>query len=182
MAGVERELLDAAGIAAALDAMAVEIAARAAGEAVVLVGIRTRGAVVAARLIGRLRAAGVEAVSGVLDIALYRDDLPGRGVVPVLRATEIPVPLEGARVVLCDDVLFTGRTIRAALEAIHSLGRPARVELAVLVDRGNRELPIQAGIRGLVQPTTLCQHVRVCLQETDGSERVVLTEPETASP
>lgn len=173
----ETQVLDADGIRACLESMAAQIAARAGdGVPLVLVGIHTRGVPVAARLRECLAGLGVPAGSGALDIALHRDDHGRRKTVPVVRITEIHAPVDGARVVLCDDVLFTGRTIGAALDGLRDLGRPARVELAVLVDRGHRELPIQANVVGLRLETTRAQHIRVRLAETDGADGVFLLE------
>lgn len=173
MPAQERSLLDARGVGDALVAMGEAIAV---GEAPVLVGIHTRGVVVAERLRCLLADQGIDCGSGAIDISLYRDDLDDRGSVPVLKGTDIPGPVDAARIVLCDDVLYTGRTIRAALDAVHALGRPARVELAVLVDRGHRDLPIQADVTGLTVETRSDQHVRVRLEETDGQDAVVLLE------
>jgi pyrimidine operon attenuation protein/uracil phosphoribosyltransferase len=119
---------------------------------------------------------------GAVDITLYRDDLAQAGHWPVLKGTEIPFNIDGAEVVLVDDVLFTGRTVRAALNAICDLGRPARVRLAVLVDRGHRELPIQADAVGLVVPTERGDHVRVRLQPVDSVNEIVRIVPAGGSP
>lgn len=167
----ETVLLDAQAVASAFERLADSARGRDDGLPLMLVGIHTRGVTVARRLAAALGAPA----PGTLDISLYRDDLDQRGSLPRLRSTDLPAPVEGARIVLCDDVLFTGRTIRAALEGIVALGRPARVELAVLADRGGRELPIQAdhaGWRGEIADG----RVRVRLQEHDGCDAVVLTD------
>jgi pyrimidine operon attenuation protein/uracil phosphoribosyltransferase len=161
--------------------MAAEIMESCGAVIPVLVGIHTRGVTVAQRLRSALAAQGRAAPLGTLDISLYRDDLEHRGSVPVLRSTRVPVPVDGARVILCDDVLFTGRTIRAALDGIMDLGRPAKIELAVLVDRGGRELPIQADYTGFSLATSPGQHVRVSLRECDGSDNVALLDPDSSS-
>ena len=138
-------------------------------ENVHLIGIRSRGDVVAARLADILNLSA----PGILDISLYRDDFSHRRESPKLQSTDIPFEVDGAHIILVDDVLFTGRTIRAALDAIHDYGRPASVQLAVLVDRGHRELPIQANFVGHKVETSRADHVRVDL--TAGSESVTLT-------
>jgi pyrimidine operon attenuation protein/uracil phosphoribosyltransferase len=140
-----------------------------------LVGIQTRGVPLARRLAERLeRLAGRAVRTGVLDINLYRDDLSRIAYHPVLRKTEIPFELDGIEVVLVDDVLYTGRTVRAALDALMDLGRPERIRLAVLVDRGRRELPIRADFVGKNVPTSESEIVEVRLEETDGSDEVWL--------
>lgn len=140
-----------------------------------LVGIRTRGVPLAHRLAARIREIdGVEIPVGVLDINLYRDDLSLIQDHPVLRRTEIPFDIEGLTVVLVDDVLFTGRTIRAALEGLNDLGRPKAIQLAVLIDRGHRELPIRADYVGKNVPTSMSEVVEVRLREIDGEDAVVI--------
>jgi pyrimidine operon attenuation protein / uracil phosphoribosyltransferase len=167
---VEHDPLDAAGIAAALDRMAREIVGRSRGGKLVLVGIRTAGVPLAARLGERIVAAGHPApLRGAIDITLYRDDAATALPKPEVGQTEIPgATLEGRRVVLVDDVLFTGRTIRAALDALMDYGRPRAVELCVLVDRGHRELPIQPDYVGLRLDTAPEEEVRVHLAELGG--------------
>jgi len=149
----------------------------------VLVGIHTRGAVLAGRLRERLAALLERDVPlGDLDIAFYRDDLDTRGDAegPVIHATHLDgVPLEGASVVLVDDVLYTGRTIRAAIEALFDYARPGRVQLAVLVDRGHRELPIRADYVGKNLPTAVAERVNVRLAEVDGHDEVAIERPST---
>jgi pyrimidine operon attenuation protein/uracil phosphoribosyltransferase len=135
----------------------------------ILVGIRSRGTHLASRLAGRIQEiAGVTVPVGTLDITLYRDDLRSRTDYPALVQTRIPGDLEGALVLLVDDVLYTGRSVRAALEGLMALGRPARIELAVLVDRGHRELPIRADYVGKNIPTCPTETIRVRFTE-DGA-------------
>jgi len=141
----------------------------------VLIGIRTRGVILAERLAEKVhRIEDLRLPVGILDITLYRDDLTTVGPQAVLKETKIPFPVDGKRVILVDDVLFTGRTIRAALDGIIDFGRPKFIQLAVLVDRGHRELPIRADYVGMNVPTHLTESVQVYLQETDGREAVVV--------
>ena len=174
------EVLDETGIDRALTRIAHEILERAGGtDGLALVGIRTRGVSLAQRIAARLRAIeGAQVPVGALDITLYRDDLGSRAEAPVLRGTDIPFPVAGRTVVLMDDVLYTGRTIRAALDAIIDLGRPRSIQLAVLVDRGHRELPIRPDYVGKNLPTARREVVQVLLREHDGQDRVVIQEPE----
>ena len=141
-----------------------------------LVGVQTRGVPLARRIAAKLAALedGSSPPVGVLDINLYRDDLERIGYHPVIGRTEIPFDLDGKVVVLVDDVLYTGRTVRAALDGIMDLGRPGWIQLAVLVDRGHRELPVKADYVGKNVPTSRAQDVRVRLAETDGTDEVVL--------
>jgi pyrimidine operon attenuation protein/uracil phosphoribosyltransferase len=149
------------------------------GKPLHLVGVRTRGVPLAERLARELRVlSGGEVRVGAVEITLYRDDLGQGQRWPVLRGTEIPFAIDGAELVLVDDVLFTGRTVRAALNAICDLGRPARIRLAVLVDRGHRELPIQADVVGLVVPTNHRDFVRVRLRSVDPVEEIVHIVPD----
>ena len=139
-----------------------------------LVGVRSRGVPLAQRLARELGAlAAGEIAVGAVDITLYRDDLSQGQRWPVLRGTEIPFSVDGAELVLVDDVLFTGRTVRAALNAICDLGRPERIRLAVLVDRGHRQLPIQPDVVGLHLPTALGDRIRVRLHPMDPDEEIV---------
>jgi pyrimidine operon attenuation protein / uracil phosphoribosyltransferase len=175
-------LLDSEAISKALSRIAHEIVeANADLERVALVGIQTRGVPLASRL-RRLVAerSGTELALGALDITFHRDDVhvrdggrpPGRQ--PVLRATSIPFSLEGLTVVLVDDVLYTGRTIRAAIDALLDFGRPARVQLAVLVDRGHRELPIRPDYVGKNLPTSRGERIQVELVEVDEIDTILL--------
>ncbi len=174
------QVLDEPGMDRALTRIAHEILERAGGtEGLALVGIRTRGVALAHRIAARLRAIEGAAVPvGALDITLYRDDLGLKAEAPILRGTDIPFPVAGRTLVLVDDVLYTGRTIRAALDAVMDLGRPRMIQLAVLVDRGHRELPIRPDYVGKNLPTARREIVRVELREHDGRDRVVIQEPE----
>jgi pyrimidine operon attenuation protein / uracil phosphoribosyltransferase len=176
-----RKLLDAEGIARTLRRLAHEIVERAGGTGdLVLVGIRTGGAFLAARLQKLIREAeGVAIPVGAVDITLYRDDVFHGLPKPVVGPTEIPGTLEGKLVVLVDDVLYTGRTVRAALDALVEFGRPRAVRLAVLVDRGHREFPIQADHVGVTVETTRAQSVRVLLSERGEEDLVSLREKAT---
>ena len=143
-------------------------------DGVVLVGMRTRGVPLAERLATWMKEfEGKDVAVGALDIGLYRDDIPG-GARPLMRPTEIPAHIEGKRVVLVDDVLYTGRTIRAAMDALTDLGRPSQIQLAVLVDRGHRELPIRADYVGKNVPTSLEEEVQVRVAEVDDADEVLL--------
>jgi pyrimidine operon attenuation protein/uracil phosphoribosyltransferase len=142
-------------------------------ENLALVGIRTRGVPLALRLQEKLRTiAGREVPVGVLDITLYRDDLTTVGPQPILKETRIHFPIDGCRIILVDDVLYTGRTIRAALDGLMDFGRPRSIQLAVLVDRGHRELPIRADYAGKNVPTSVEEEVVVSLREEDGQDEV----------
>jgi len=151
-----------------------------------LVGIYTRGVTLAQRLRARIEEfTGTAPATGALDITFYRDDLSVRSgeqrahPQPVVKATRLDFPLEGKSVVVVDDVLYTGRTIRAAIEALFDYGRPQRVQLAVLVDRGHRELPIRPDYVGKTLPTARYQRINVQLLEVDEVDRVVLVQPES---
>ncbi|NDY42494.1 bifunctional pyr operon transcriptional regulator/uracil phosphoribosyltransferase PyrR [Dissulfurirhabdus thermomarina] len=145
-----------------------------------LIGIRTGGVPLAERLRQRIAAlTGTPVPTGILDITLYRDDWSRLSHHPIIRKTEIPFSIDDKDIVLVDDVLYTGRTIRAALDALSDLGRPRTIKLAVLVDRGWRELPIQADYVGTAVETQVDEHVDVFLQETHGRDAVVL-QPEGA--
>ncbi|BDG60691.1 bifunctional pyr operon transcriptional regulator/uracil phosphoribosyltransferase PyrR [Caldinitratiruptor microaerophilus] len=171
-------LMDADAIARALYRIAHEILERNKGtERLALVGIRRRGVPLARRLVARIREIeGQDVPVGVLDITLYRDDLTERSEWPQVERTEVPFPVRGRRIVLVDDVLYTGRTARAALDALLDLGRPESVQLAVLVDRGHRELPIRADYVGKNVPTSRRELVEVRLTEVDGEDGVYLFE------
>jgi len=175
------EVLDASALDRALTRIAREILERNGGpKDVTFVGLRTRGVTLAQRLAAKIAAIdGTTLPVGALDITLYRDDLNLRGA-PVVRATDIPFSIKDKTVVLVDDVLFTGRTIRAALDALIDLGRPKMIQLAILVDRGHRELPIRPDYIGKNLPTSRREAVAVRLTEHDGEDRVVIGEPEEA--
>ena len=175
--GPGRTVLDARDISRALTRIAHEILERNKGaQDLLLLGIPTRGVPLAKRIAARIASVeGVDVPVGSLDVTMYRDDLrmrPARTLLP----TDIPSGgIEGKTVVLVDDVLFSGRTIRAALDAMNDLGRPRSVRLAVLVDRGHRELPIRADFVGKNLPTSLLEAVRVRLEEFDGEDAVVIS-------
>jgi len=183
-----REVLDASDVSRALTRIAHEILERTKGGAdVLLLGIPTRGVGLARRLAARMTAVeGREVLVGSLDITMYRDDLrlrPARA----LARTEVPGDgVDGKLVVLVDDVLFSGRTVRAALDALGELGRPRAVQLAVLIDRGHRQLPIKADYVGKNLPTAVREQVTVLIEELDGRDAVVLgpapTSASTAAP
>ena len=143
---------------------------------VVLVGVRSRGDEVAERILVQLAAAGIEIPMGVLDISLYRDDLAHLNSNPKLQGSDLPFAVDGAHVILVDDVLFTGRTVRAAIDALMDYGRPAKVELAVLIDRGHRELPFAPGYVGIELETKRMDYVDVKLKRTDGVDSVKVIE------
>lgn len=168
--------MDEPTIDRALTRMAHEILEKNRGvEGLALVGIRSRGVPLAQRLGARISAIeGADVPVGFLDINLYRDDLTAIADHPVVRKTEIPFSIAGMKIVLVDDVLFTGRTIRAALDALIDLGRPRQIQLCVLVDRGHRELPIRADFVGKNVPTSLDQQVKVSLVELDRRDAVEL--------
>jgi len=172
-----RRILDAEKMQRILTRMAHEILERNHGiKGLLLVGIRTRGVDIAHRLAQLIKEVeGHEVPVGILDITLYRDDLEIIDHQPVVRMTDIPVDVWGKRAVLIDDVLFTGRTVRAAIDALLDHGRPAVVQLAVLIDRGHRELPIQADYVGETATTTADELVDVHMTETDGVDEVLVS-------
>jgi pyrimidine operon attenuation protein/uracil phosphoribosyltransferase len=173
-------LLAPADVARVVDRMAHQLIEKA-GDGLadlVLIGIPTRGAPLARRLAARVAAfSGTTVDVGTVDITLYRDDLRMRGVRALEDTVLPPAGIDGRLVVLVDDVLFSGRSVRAALDALRDLGRPRAVQLAVLVDRGHRELPIRADYVGKNVPTSRAQKVRVHLAETDGTDEVLVVEP-----
>ena len=172
------QVMDADRMSRALTRIAHEILERNRGlDELALVGIRTRGVPLARRLAQLLREInGDDVPTGSLDITLYRDDLMRHAVgpQPVVRRTEIPFSIDDRRILLVDDVLYTGRTIRAALDALIDFGRPRSIQLVVLVDRGHRELPIKADYVGKNLPTSVKQSVQVRLQEIDGVDEVLI--------
>ena len=175
------QVLDETALDRALTRIAHEILERNGGaKDLTFVGLRTRGVTLAQRLTAKIAAIdGTTLPVGTLDITLYRDDLDMRGA-PVIRGTDIPFSIKNKTVILIDDVLFSGRTIRAALDALIDLGRPKMIQLAVLVDRGHRELPIRPDYIGKNLPTSKRESVAVRLREHDGEDRVVIEEPEEA--
>ena len=170
-----RRLLDADDLSRIVRRLAHEVVEGNGGaQDLVLLGVRTRGVPIARRLADAIRTIeGVDVPVGELDVTLYRDDLALRDPMPI-GATDVPVDVEGRTVVLVDDVLYTGRTVRAALDATSALGRPARIRLVCLVDRGHRELPVRADHVGKNIPTSTEEMVVVRLSETDGVEEVVV--------
>ena len=182
----ERELLAAGDVARTVARMAHQVIERTSlgspdSTPVVLLGIPTRGAPLAARLAARIADfAGTEVATGVLDVTLYRDDLRRRPTRPLGTTALPPGGIDERLVILVDDVLYSGRTIRAALDALRDAGRPKAVQLAVLVDRGHRELPIRADYVGKNVPTSRSEEVHVRLTETDGRDAVLLQRGEQA--
>ena len=174
----ENVLMSAADVRRAIVRVAHEIVEQNRGcQELILVGMRTRGVPLAHRLASAIRDfEGEDVPVGALDIGLYRDDLPTRGTHLEIKPSELPEDIADKRVVLVDDVLFTGRSIRAALDALIDYGRPQRIQLAVLVDRGHRELPIRADFVGKNVPTPRDGDVLVQLEETDGIDQVLVTE------
>jgi pyrimidine operon attenuation protein/uracil phosphoribosyltransferase len=172
------QVMDADRMSRALTRIAHEILERNRGlDDIALVGIRTRGVPLARRLAQALKEInGDDVPTGALDITLYRDDLMRHpvGPQPVVRRTEIPFSIDDRKILLVDDVLYTGRTIRAALDALIDFGRPRAIQLIALVDRGHRELPIKADYVGKNLPTSVRQSVQVRLQEIDGTDEVVI--------
>ena len=168
----EKQILSVDDIRRAITRIAHEVAERNEGvRSIVLVGIRRRGVPLAQRIAATLADFEGERVpTGTLDITLYRDDLGLRGPAPIVRSTSMPIDITGRTVVLVDDVLYTGRTVRAALDALADLGRPARIQLAVLIDRGHRELPIRADFVGKNVPTSADERIETRLSEIDGGD------------
>ncbi|MDN5277844.1 MAG: pyrimidine operon attenuation protein / uracil phosphoribosyltransferase [Clostridiales bacterium] len=172
-------IMDEVAMNRALTRIAHEIIERNKGiKDVVLVGIQTRGVPLAQRLAKKIQQyEGQEIPVGVLDITLYRDDLSSQPEQPVINGTNIPFDVNGKIVVMVDDVLFTGRTARAAMDALIDLGRPKAIQLAVLIDRGHRELPIRADYVGKNVPTSKSEKVYVYVAEVDGMNKVIIAEP-----
>jgi pyrimidine operon attenuation protein/uracil phosphoribosyltransferase len=177
----EKVVLDRDDVRRTLVRIAHEIVENSPGQRLALVGIHRRGAHLAARL-HRLVEDLVEAEVqlGDLDISFYRDDVRNRPAAPVVHASHLEFPIDGSTVVIVDDVLFTGRTVRAAIEALFDYGRPARVRLAVLADRGHRELPIRPDYVGKNLPTARGERVNVHVEELDGVDEVTITAEEGA--
>lgn len=166
-------VLDELGISLALDRIAHSIVARSNAEPLAIVGLLSQGDVIARRLVGKVQALGVEAQYGSIDISLYRDDIYKLEAKPSLRSSDLPFSTDDMRVVLVDDVLYTGRTIRAALNALFDYGRPARIELACLIDRGGREVPIQPDYTGHVL-NHAGSKVVVSMKESNGMDQVTV--------
>jgi len=180
----ENTVLDREDVRRTLVRIAHEIVEKTEGEGVAVVGIHRRGAVLAARLRDLVAELLGEPVPlGDLDISFYRDDvsLRGPGAQPVVHSTHIDFGVEETTIVLVDDVLYTGRTVRAAIDALFDYGRPRRVQLAVLADRGHRELPIRPDYVGKNLPTASAERVNVRVEELDGADEVVIAQPEEAT-
>ncbi len=180
MPEIKAQVMDEENIRRSLYRLSHEITEHNKGTSdLVLVGIRSRGVPLANRLADFIKQAeGISVPVGILDITFYRDDLSLVASQPVIHRTEMPVNISNKKIILIDDVLFTGRTVRAALDALMDLGRPACIQLAVLIDRGHRELPIRADFVGKNVPTAKREGVQVKLLETDGEDRVVIIENE----
>jgi len=174
-------VMDAEAMRRALRRVAHEIIERNPQlEKVVLAGIPSRGVEIARRIAAFIREIeNINVQTGVIDVAMHRDDVGTRRELPVVRASKLPLPLEGRTVVIVDDVLYTGRTVRAAMDAISSFGRPARIQLAVVIDRGHRELPIRPDYVGKNLPTATGEQIQVRLQETDNEPDAVWLEEES---
>jgi pyrimidine operon attenuation protein / uracil phosphoribosyltransferase len=171
-------VMDAEAIRRAIRRIAHEIIERnPALEKVVLAGIPSRGVEIARRIAGFIQdIEKIDVETGVIDVAMHRDDIGTRPELPVVHASKLPLPLEDRTVIIIDDVLYTGRTVRAAMDALNSFGRPARIQLAVLIDRGHRELPIRPDYVGKNLPTAMSEQLQVCLQETDNKPDAVWLE------
>lgn len=172
----KKEVVDAVTMKRALTRISYEIIERNKGiQDIVLVGIKTRGIYIAQRLAERLKQLEeIDVPVGELDITLYRDDVKDMDE-PELHSSDVPVSIEGKEVILVDDVLYTGRTIRAAMDAVMDLGRPRKISLAVLVDRGHRELPIRADYVGKNIPTSKTEEIIVEMEERDGADRIMIS-------
>ncbi|MBI1802911.1 MAG: bifunctional pyr operon transcriptional regulator/uracil phosphoribosyltransferase PyrR [Ignavibacteriae bacterium] len=175
---IKSRVIDAAGFERTVTRLAHEILERNKGaETIAIIGIRTRGEFLAKRLVDKIqRIENRELQFGFLDITLYRDDLRGKLTQPILKGTVISFDVTGKDIILVDDVLYTGRTVRAALDELIDLGRPQSIQLAVMVDRGHRELPIKADFIGKNIPTAAGDEVHVLMKEIDGEDAVVLTD------
>jgi len=171
-------IMDAAAIQRALRRIAHEIVERNPDlRAIVLAGVPSRGVEIARRVAEFICASEkIEIETGIVDVAMHRDDVGARTELPIVRESKLPLPLEGRTLIIVDDVLYTGRTVRAAMDAISSFGRPARIQLAALVDRGHRELPIRADYVGKNLPSAAVEKVRVRLEQTDGEADAVWLE------
>lgn len=182
MRRLKAKIMDDQGMERTLTRLSHEIIEKNKGAGnLVIVGIKTRGAFIARRITKRIEEVEHTQLNiGSLDITLYRDDLQGKLEQPEFKGTDIIFDITDKDVILVDDVLFTGRTIRAALDELIDLGRPKTIQLAVLVDRGHRQLPIKADYVGKNIPTSIDESIRVHLKETDGADEVLLMHPETA--
>lgn len=175
---VKKRLLDKDRMNRAIRRMAIEIVERNRGtDELIIIGIRSRGVPLAERITRHIaETEGAKVPLGILDITLYRDDLTTIAPQPVVKPTKFPEPIDDKIVVLVDDVLYTGRTVRAALDALIDFGRPKAVQLAVLIDRGHRELPVHADVIGKTVPTDRTEVIKVKFEETDGEDEVLLME------
>lgn len=180
MRKLKARIIDASGMERTVTRLSHEILERNKGAGnIVIVGIRTRGEPLAKRIAARIEASEkVKLNIGFLDITLYRDDLLGKLEQPEMKGTDILFDINGKDVVLVDDVLYTGRTIRAALDGLTDIGRPRSIQLAVLIDRGHRQLPIKADFVGKNVPTSADESIRVHLKEIDGEDEVLLMHPD----
>jgi pyrimidine operon attenuation protein / uracil phosphoribosyltransferase len=180
MRALKAKIMDEAAFARSVTRLSHEILERNTGAGdIVIVGIRTRGEFLARRIANKIEEVeGVTLNIGFLDITMYRDDLLGKLEQPQLQGTDILFDITGRHVILIDDVLFTGRTIRAALDELIDLGRPRTIQLAVLVDRGHRQLPIKADYVGKNIPTAIGESIRVHMKEVDGEDGVLLMHPD----
>ena len=169
----ETTVLNSDAVSRTLKRLADAINAAHGDAPIAFVGIHTRGVVLADRLVAELRSRRSHISQGTLDISLYRDDLENLAALPSIEGSDIPFDVEGATILLCDDVLFTGRTIRAAMNVLLDYGRPKAIQLAVLADRGHRELPIAATWTGIRIPTRREDYLRVHFRETDGVDDVI---------
>ena len=175
---MKKKIMDKDGINRSLTRIAHEIIEKNKGvEDIIIIGIYKRGVSLAERLVKKIEEIeGKDIGIGKLDITLYRDDLTTLGDQPIVRGTEIPFDIVGKKIILVDDVLYTGRTVRAALDAIIDLGRPKTIQLAILIDRGHRELPIRADFVGKNIPTSITETINVKLEEVEGIDEVILGE------
>ena len=175
---VKAKIIDEIGLKRTITRLSHEILERNRGtEKLVIVGVRTRGVYLAERIIKEIeRIEGNQIPLGILDITMYRDDFRQRLKQPILQQTDIPFNIDEKNIVLIDDVLYTGRTTRAALDALMSFGRPAQIQLAVLVDRGHRELPIKPDYVGKNIPTSIGEEIQVKMKEIDDEDSVLLVE------
>jgi pyrimidine operon attenuation protein / uracil phosphoribosyltransferase len=173
-----RPVLDSAAMDSEIHRMAKAIVDRNGGVGNLgIIGMQRRGVVIARRLLAILeKESGKKVPLGVLDVSFYRDDFRQRHKQPQVQVTDIPFKLNGLRIVLVDDVLYTGRTVRAALDSIMDFGRPANIQLAVLIDRGGRELPVQADYKAKTETTGPHEEIAVCVREIDGEEGVWVVE------
>ena len=174
------ELMDEAAMSRALIRISHEIVERNDGlDDVAIIGIQKRGVPLAMRIRKLLEEIeGIKVPMGILDITFYRDDLSMLSAHPVVNGTDIPFDVNGKKIILVDDVLYTGRTTRAAIENIFDMGRPANIQLAILIDRGHRQLPFRADYVGKNVPTAITEHIDVEVKEVDGTDRVILLKEE----